>query len=259
MTNSTGCSRTCSSPSSSTSSPRSAISSTLQARADPGGRLQLGADRAPQALHERTATAIEACLREQLEDHSASWRITTAAAPTSRRRFEYLQPGGAAGGAALGLCRGDQHARGRARSCSTTARRSPSALRAELELRTIENTVATVVYGLASARAQRAIERMCELGERLDETQCCSTGLVNLGTSYFPRGELCGRSSSASGASSWPRAATTLDARVRHLTRGVWRVRLRALRRGSSALPGSHPRIRAGEPTWLHRTVRSMV
>ena len=50
MTNSTGCSMTCNWASSSTSSRRSATPNNLQARADAGGRLQLAADRAAQAI-----------------------------------------------------------------------------------------------------------------------------------------------------------------------------------------------------------------
>ena len=48
--------------------------------------LQLGAERAPQPLHERAAQAIEALFADQLDDHLQDWRIITAAAAMPARR-----------------------------------------------------------------------------------------------------------------------------------------------------------------------------
>jgi DNA-binding winged helix-turn-helix (wHTH) protein/tetratricopeptide (TPR) repeat protein len=60
-------------------------------------------------------------------------------------------------------------------------------LRAELALRTIENTLAHVLHGLASQ--ERAIRRMCELGEKLGERDQLLRGLIALAVLHFDRGE----------------------------------------------------------------------
>src|SRR6202011_3441347 len=62
-------------------------------------------------------------------------------------------------------------------------------MRVELALRTTQHAVATVLHGLASHERQRVIERMCELSEKLGETEVQLRGLVNLAGTYFPRGE----------------------------------------------------------------------
>ena len=62
-------------------------------------------------------------------------------------------------------------------------------MRTELALRTTENVVTAVLYGLASEERQRAIERICELAEQLGERATQLRGLINLAALYFPRGE----------------------------------------------------------------------
>src|SRR5216683_2307621 len=62
-------------------------------------------------------------------------------------------------------------------------------LRAELALRSIESTVAFVLYGASSLERERAIRRMCELGERIGEVDQLLRGLIALCNLYFVRGE----------------------------------------------------------------------
>src|SRR6266852_6820926 len=70
-------------------------------------------------------------------------------------------------------------------ACGTTNER----LRAELALRSIESTVAFVLYGASSLERERAIRRMCELGERIGEVDQLLRGLIALCNLYFVSGE----------------------------------------------------------------------
>ncbi len=62
-------------------------------------------------------------------------------------------------------------------------------LRAELALRSIEAMVAFVLYGAASQERERAIRRMCELGETIGEGGHLLRGLIALRSLYFSPGE----------------------------------------------------------------------
>jgi tetratricopeptide (TPR) repeat protein len=62
-------------------------------------------------------------------------------------------------------------------------------LRAEMTLRAIESTAAFSVYGGGSTERERAIRRMCDIGEELRETRQVLRGLVGLSSLYVVRGE----------------------------------------------------------------------
>jgi DNA-binding winged helix-turn-helix (wHTH) protein/tetratricopeptide (TPR) repeat protein len=62
-------------------------------------------------------------------------------------------------------------------------------LRTELALRTIESTLAHVCQGSVSQERERAIRRMCELGEKLGERDQLLRGLIALAVLHFDRGE----------------------------------------------------------------------
>ena len=49
-------------------------------------------------------------------------------------------------------------------------------VRGEIALRRTESTVAAVVHGLFSLERQRAVERVCEFSEDLDDPACILTG-----------------------------------------------------------------------------------
>jgi hypothetical protein len=65
----------------------------------------------------------------------------------------------------------------------------PDRLRAELALRSIENMVAFVVYGGTSTQRERAVRRMCELGEEIGQGDQMLRGLITLSHFYFAQGE----------------------------------------------------------------------
>ena len=62
-------------------------------------------------------------------------------------------------------------------------------LRSEFALRTIESTVAFVLYGANSSEREHAVTRMRELGERLGGGQYLLRGLIPLSNMYSTRGE----------------------------------------------------------------------
>jgi tetratricopeptide (TPR) repeat protein len=62
-------------------------------------------------------------------------------------------------------------------------------LRAELALRDCETIVAFVRHGPASPERQRAIRRVCELGEKLDDRTQLRRGLIGLAGVHFSRCE----------------------------------------------------------------------
>ncbi|MBV8453999.1 MAG: tetratricopeptide repeat protein, partial [Deltaproteobacteria bacterium] len=56
-------------------------------------------------------------------------------------------------------------------------------------LRTIESAIAFVLHGAASQERERAVKRMCELGEKLGERAQLLRGLISLGALHWNRGE----------------------------------------------------------------------
>jgi class 3 adenylate cyclase/tetratricopeptide (TPR) repeat protein len=139
-------------------------------------------------IHQRTADAIEANFKERLEDHfselahhylltddySKAIHYSQAAAQQAANRLAYTEATNTLEAALklLGKLPDD-------------AERN----RVELALRTTQHTVAAIVHGFASNERLRAIEQICELNEKLGETTVQLRGLVNLGLTYFPRGE----------------------------------------------------------------------
>ena len=136
------------------------------------------------ATHQRTADAIETIFRERLEDHfselarhylltsdyAKTIRYSQAAAQQAVNRLAFVEAAGIVE-AALKLL---EHL------TDDTDR-----MRVELALRTTEHAVATVVHGLASHERQRVIERICELSERLGETEVQLAGhRASVGTDH---------------------------------------------------------------------------
>jgi class 3 adenylate cyclase/tetratricopeptide (TPR) repeat protein len=62
-------------------------------------------------------------------------------------------------------------------------------LRAELALRSIENTMAFMLYGSTSQQRESAVRRMCDLGERIGEADLLLRGLIALSHFYFAQAE----------------------------------------------------------------------
>jgi tetratricopeptide (TPR) repeat protein len=140
------------------------------------------------AIHEQTARAIEALYARQIEDHYSglahhylrgndagkALRYAQLAAEQALSRAAYAEAAGMLD-AALKLL--DKLPDGGER------------LRAELELRNIESMVAMVSDGFSSEQRERAIRRMCELGEKIGEGDQLLRALSALSGLYFTQGE----------------------------------------------------------------------
>jgi len=140
------------------------------------------------ALHERTAAAIEVLYADRLDDHLSelarhyrhgvntdkALRYAQLAAERALGRSAYLEVAGLIETALTLLDKlpaGDQR------------------LRAELALRTIENTLSSVLHGLASQKREHAVRRVCELGKKLGERDQLLHGRIALAHLHFTRGE----------------------------------------------------------------------
>jgi class 3 adenylate cyclase len=140
------------------------------------------------AIHERAGEAIEARYAERLEDQLSELarHYRLANNPAKAVRYSQLAAERAANRAAYG------EAAETAAAALKLLDRLPEGtdrLRAELDLRMIENSAAVVLHGFASREHQMAVERICELTEQLGENALLLGGLVNLANLYFARGE----------------------------------------------------------------------
>ena len=140
------------------------------------------------AVHERAGEAIEARYAERPEDHLSElarhYRLGNN--PAKAVRYSQLAAERAANRAAYG------EAADTAAAALKLLDRLPDGtdrLRAELNLRMIENSASVVLHGFASREHQLAIERICELTEQLGENALLLGGLTNLANLYFARGE----------------------------------------------------------------------
>src|SRR6516165_9645250 len=140
------------------------------------------------ALHERTARAIETLYLHQLEDRCSSLfrHYSLAHQPVKALRYAHMTAEQALNRGAYseaastvenGLKLVNELAEDRER------------LGAELTLRSIESAVARVLHGAISLERERAVRRMCELGEKLGGGEHSLRGLIALCNILFNRGE----------------------------------------------------------------------
>jgi tetratricopeptide (TPR) repeat protein len=187
-------------------------------------------------IHDQTACAMERLYASQLETHYTELAHHCIHGSDAAKALRYAQLGAeqAAGRAAYpeatsmleaGLKLLDKLPEGVER------------LRAELALRSIENTVAYIVYGSTSPQRENAVRRMCDLGEKIGETDQMLRGGISLSHFYFAQSE------SARGLELSGRclelAATTQDAGLlayARWTAGVLAVSCGKLREGVSYL-----------------------
>jgi predicted ATPase len=139
-------------------------------------------------LHERTAREIEEIYSQQLDDHygELAWHYLRGSDAVKAIRYAQLTAEQAASRGAY------QEATVSLEAALKLLDKLPEAnerLRAELTLRGIESVLAFVRYGGASAERESAVKRMCELGDRLGETDQLLRGLITLCNLYFVRGE----------------------------------------------------------------------
>jgi tetratricopeptide (TPR) repeat protein len=139
------------------------------------------------ALHDRAASGIEDLYAHQLEDHynelayhylrgndaAKAIQYAQLAAEQAVRRAAYAQ--------AMSLINDALKLLGKPESVERS--------RTELGLRTIESTVAFVLYGSSSKQREQAVRRMCELGESIGEGDQFLRALSTLSSLYFTQGE----------------------------------------------------------------------
>jgi class 3 adenylate cyclase/predicted ATPase len=138
--------------------------------------------------HKRTADAIEAQFTERLEDHFCELAHHYLLSTDVVRGIRYAQLA-----AEQALSRSaHEEGSGMLEAALKLLDRHPDSaerLRAELALRTIESTLAFVRYGASSKQRELAINRLCEIGERIGEPDQVARGLVTLVNLCFTRGE----------------------------------------------------------------------
>jgi class 3 adenylate cyclase len=139
------------------------------------------------ALHDRAARAIEDLYGNQLEDHysdlahhylrgndaAKALRYAQLTAEQAVSRAAYLQAASLIDSALKLIDRLPNSDR----------------IETELALRTIESTVAFVLYGASSKQREHAIHRTCELAEKIGQAEQLVRALSGLSTIYYTRGE----------------------------------------------------------------------
>src|SRR5229473_3211229 len=140
------------------------------------------------ATHESTAHAIEMLYAAQLEDHLSELAHHFLLSNDATKALQYAHLA-----AEQDLNRA---AYGEASSMLEAALKlldklpdSNERLRAELMLRSIQTTLAFVLYGSSSRQREEAIRRVCDLGERIGENDLLLRGLISLVQLHFTQGE----------------------------------------------------------------------
>lgn len=140
------------------------------------------------AIHERTGAAIETLFAQRLEDHfeELAHHFQLGNDPAKAVRYSGLAAEQAA----------NRGAYGEATKMIETALQAidklpagKERLRGEIALRRTESTVAAVVHGLFSLERQRAVERVCEFSEDLDDPTLHLNGSINLAHLCQVRGQ----------------------------------------------------------------------
>ncbi|MBV8056157.1 MAG: AAA family ATPase, partial [Deltaproteobacteria bacterium] len=140
------------------------------------------------ALHERTARAIETLYSRQLEDRCSSLFRHYSLAHQPVKALCYAQMT-----AEQALNRGAYAEAARTvengLKLVNELAEDRDRLGAELALRSIESAVARVLHGAISPERERAVRRLCELGEKLGGGEHSLRGLIALCSILFNRGE----------------------------------------------------------------------
>ena len=140
------------------------------------------------AIHEKTANAIECLFSERLEDHYTELAYHFLRSQDTAKAIRYAQ------------LAADQAVNRAAYSEATNLIEAAVKLldrlpergervRTEFALRRIENTVAFALLGAGSQGRERAVRRICELGEAIGEKGQLLLGLTELCHLHFVRGE----------------------------------------------------------------------
>jgi hypothetical protein len=139
------------------------------------------------ALHERAARAIEGLYAQQLDDHYSDLGHHYLRSDDAAKAIRYAQLA-----AEQAVSRGAySEATSLIDAAPKLLRKLPErdARRAEFALRSLQDVIALVLHGGASLERERAVRRMCELGEKIGEMDQLLHGLPALSHIYFTRDE----------------------------------------------------------------------
>ena len=139
-------------------------------------------------IHQQTAKAIETIFSDRLEEHYSELAHHAILGNDAASGIHYAQ---LAAEQAMGRSAYEEASSMLDAALKLLERLPDGAerLRPELALRNIESHLAFVRYGASSKQREVAINRLCELGEKLGEPEQVVRGLVNLVNLLFPRGE----------------------------------------------------------------------
>jgi class 3 adenylate cyclase/tetratricopeptide (TPR) repeat protein len=139
-------------------------------------------------LHERAGQALEAISAGQLEDHLSELAHHYGRSDNAAKAVEYLRLAAeqAVERSAYSEAVADLKA---AISLVGGLPEGTDRLRIELALRIAEGSVATVLHGIGSQERERALERSCEISERLGDTTSLLRASFFLSLLYVARGE----------------------------------------------------------------------
>ncbi len=140
------------------------------------------------ATHERTARAIETLYAGHLEDHLSelAHHFMMSNDATMALQYAHLAAEQDLNRAAYGEANSMLKA---ALKLLDKLPEDNERLRAELKLRSIQTTLAFVLYGASSRQREEAVRRVCDLGERIGEKDLLLKGLISLVLIHFTQGE----------------------------------------------------------------------
>jgi class 3 adenylate cyclase/tetratricopeptide (TPR) repeat protein len=140
------------------------------------------------AVHDQTARAMERLYAQQLENHytELAYHYIRGNDVAKALRYAHLAAEQAVSRAAYTEATSMLEA---GLKLLDNLPEDTERLRAELALRSIENTVAFVLYGSTSPQRESAVRRMCELGEKIGDGDQMLRGLITLSHFYFAQGE----------------------------------------------------------------------
>jgi class 3 adenylate cyclase/tetratricopeptide (TPR) repeat protein len=140
------------------------------------------------ALHDRTAHALEELYACQLDDHYSDLARHYLRGNEADKAVHYAQLA-AQQSSGRGAYIDATNLVNAALNLLDRMPESNQRLRAELGLRGCENIVAFALHGPASPERQSSIRRMCELGEKLEDSEQLLRGLIGLGGVHYARSE----------------------------------------------------------------------
>jgi tetratricopeptide (TPR) repeat protein len=139
-------------------------------------------------LHEQAARATEALYADRLEEHYVAVAHHYLLSDSAQKAFHYARLAAEQAAARAAYAEASSLIEAALKLLDVLPE-DAERMRTELAMRSIEATLAFVLYGASSNQRERAIRRMLELGELLGEPDELVGGRVQLCLLHFTRGE----------------------------------------------------------------------